>query len=120
MLDLNRYSSMVFLTPYFFILTMGRGSIYSEFYKNTQGAFSEYGVQIMLLLCRFDPARARIVPKGKRKGLEGRSLKNEKKYIHSINFFNSAILSKSGFIRLPGSWGFYQLEGRGRSHHSFL
>jgi hypothetical protein len=56
---------MVFLTPYSFILTMGRGSIYSELYKNPQGAFNEYGVQIMSLLCRFDPARPRIVPKGK-------------------------------------------------------
>jgi len=49
--------------PYFFILTMGRGSIYSELYKNTQGAFNEYGVQIMSLPCRVDPARPRIVPK---------------------------------------------------------
>jgi hypothetical protein len=56
---------MVFLTPYFFILTMARGSIYSELYKNTQGAFNEYGAQIMSLPSRFDPARPRIVPKGK-------------------------------------------------------
>jgi hypothetical protein len=44
---------------------MGGGSIYSEFYNNIQGAFNEYGGQIMSLPCRFDPARPRIVPKGK-------------------------------------------------------
>jgi hypothetical protein len=44
---------------------MGRGSIYSELYKNAQGAFNEYGVQIMSLPCRFNPVRSRIVPKGK-------------------------------------------------------
>jgi hypothetical protein len=56
---------MVFLSLYFFILTMERGSIYSELYKNTQGAFNEYGEQIMWLPCQFDTARPRIVPKGK-------------------------------------------------------
>jgi hypothetical protein len=30
-----------------------------------------------------------------------KEFKNEKKDIHSIKFFNSAILSKPGFIRLP-------------------